>query len=65
MLGKGIEAGKGIVAILFGASVPFVLQKKGDTWRLVGEAYVHGVMNGEAVEMWKRGELKEAEFQLF
>jgi hypothetical protein len=31
----------------------------------VGEAYVHGFMNGEAIEMWKRGELEEVDFQLF
>jgi hypothetical protein len=30
---------------------------------LVGEAYVHGVMNGEAIEMWKRGELEQVVFQ--
>lgn len=65
MLGKGIEPGKSIVAILFGANVPFILQKTGDTYCLVGEAYVHGVMNGEAVEMWKRGDLEEVDFQLF
>jgi hypothetical protein len=28
----------------------------------VGEAYVHGVMNGEAIEMWKRGELEQSCF---
>jgi hypothetical protein len=38
------------VWILTGAKAPFVL-RTGDngSWRLVGEAYVHGIMNGEAV----------------
>ena len=46
-----------VVSILPGAVVPFVLgqgnkegSKKGK-WRLVGEAYVHGIMHGEALEM--------------
>jgi hypothetical protein len=64
--GLGPEAmlGEGVCSILFGASAPFILQKQGDVYRLVGEAYVHGVMNGEAIEMWKRGELEEVDFQL-
>ncbi|GCB17448.1 heterokaryon incompatibility protein 6, OR allele [Aspergillus awamori] len=38
------------VCILFGCSVPVILRPLGkDTYELVGEAYVHGVMNGEVV----------------
>jgi hypothetical protein len=56
--------GQSICYILFSTSVPLILQKQGDIYRLVREAHVHGVMNGEAVEMWKRSELK-VNFQLF
>ncbi|KAH7308420.1 heterokaryon incompatibility protein-domain-containing protein [Stachybotrys elegans] len=35
------------VAILKGGNYPFVLRSCGRNWKLVGECYVHGVMNGE------------------
>ncbi|KAF9768118.1 hypothetical protein IL306_014633 [Fusarium sp. DS 682] len=43
------------VAMIAGAHVPFVLRKGAGGWILVGEAYVHGVMYGEAAQ--------KAEFQ--
>ncbi|PVH82006.1 hypothetical protein DL98DRAFT_489244 [Cadophora sp. DSE1049] len=41
-----------IICILHGCSVPVVLREvKGETfWELVGECYVHGMMDGEAME---------------
>jgi hypothetical protein len=40
------------VMIVPGSYVPFVFREwnEGGTWRLIGEAYVHGIMNGEAVK---------------
>ena len=38
------------LVILEGASMPFVIRRLGDHWRLVGEAYVHGIMYGAAFE---------------
>ncbi|KAF4635119.1 hypothetical protein G7Y89_g2986 [Cudoniella acicularis] len=37
------------VWVLAGAAVPMVLRLKNKKWEFVGEAYVHGIMNGEAV----------------
>jgi hypothetical protein len=36
------------VVVLKGAKVPHVLRKRGADWELIGDAYVHGIMNGEA-----------------
>jgi hypothetical protein len=42
-----------ICCILFGAKVPFILRQSDGSgkYRLVGEAYLHGVMRGEAAHM--------------
>jgi hypothetical protein len=43
------------VCILFGCSVPVILRKiNSSEFELVGEAYVYGKMEGEAVTDWKQ-----------
>ena len=42
------------VAVIYGCSNPFLIRETGDheaTWRLVGECYVYGLMDGEAIKM--------------
>lgn len=40
-----------IICILFGGGVPFALRESGEGYyRFIGECYVHGIMDGEAVE---------------
>ena len=40
-----------LVAVIMGADVPFVLRLSGvGTYELVGDCYIHGVMNGEALQ---------------
>lgn len=48
---KDIKVGD-IVCIFHGASTPFILHEEpgGDIYTLVGEAFLHGVMDGEALE---------------
>ncbi len=41
---------------LFGGSLLYVLRPKGDKFLLVGECYVHGLMDGEAIQFLKNGE---------
>jgi hypothetical protein len=36
-----------ICAVLFGAEIPFLLRKESSEQRLVGDCYVHGIMQGE------------------
>lgn len=53
-----------IVAVLFGGKVPFVLRRvEDDQWKLVGECYVDGFMQGEALTT--RGEGKGLEHEWF
>lgn len=61
--GSGIDD---LVCILFGCSVPVILRKErsGGHYTLVGEAYVHGMMDGEAMEYFGRRKLEEETFEL-
>ena len=54
-----------IVAILFGSRIPFVSRRHGSGYRLVSPCYLPGFMDGGAIDMWKKGELKEEEFEVF
>ncbi|KAE8414359.1 heterokaryon incompatibility protein-domain-containing protein, partial [Aspergillus pseudocaelatus] len=44
-----------IVTILAGCNFPMILRQEGDAFQVVGEAYVHEHMSGEAVEGKKKG----------
>ncbi|PVH88545.1 HET-domain-containing protein [Cadophora sp. DSE1049] len=50
------------VCILYGCSVPLVLREEHGVVKLVGEAYVHGLMEGKAVNLAREGTLKEDEW---
>jgi hypothetical protein len=39
-----------LVCILFGGLIPYVLRPNGEQFIFLGECYVHGIMNGEALE---------------
>jgi hypothetical protein len=45
-----------LVVVLEGGNVPFILRKQndGDFYKLVGAAYVNGIMKGQAVRKWKK-----------
>jgi hypothetical protein len=47
--GRGASAAKGI-PVFEGADLLFILRPAGDEYRLIGDAYVDGLMLGEAYE---------------
>ncbi|KAF5013205.1 hypothetical protein FDECE_784 [Fusarium decemcellulare] len=55
-----------IVCVLFGGSTPYVVRPTSTEgeYLFVGECYVHGLMDGEALDMYERGELTEQWFSL-
>lgn len=48
-LGPQILQPGDFVCVLAGGEVPFILRPDHDYYKLVGECYLHGIMNGEAV----------------
>ena len=60
---EGMQSGD-TIAILYGCQWPVVLrplQKTGE-YKLLGMAYVHGIMDGEAVREHKAKGLEDTEF---
>ncbi|TVY15382.1 hypothetical protein LARI1_G005623 [Lachnellula arida] len=49
-----------IICILFGGEVPYVLRPMGSHWQLVGECYVHGIMQGEGLKDFN-GDMSQTE----
>ena len=38
------------VFLLKGGKLPFILRESGENWRIVGDCYIHGIMDGEAFD---------------
>ncbi|KAF2423016.1 HET-domain-containing protein [Tothia fuscella] len=53
-----------VVCVLFGGRVPFVLRPCGGYYQFVGDAYVHGMMDGEAMDRYEKGEYREQIFEI-
>ncbi|KAF3035186.1 hypothetical protein E8E11_004011 [Didymella keratinophila] len=51
-----------VIAVLTGGRVPIVLRPKDGYYNVVGDAYVHGIMDGEAIEDCS-GELQDLELR--
>jgi hypothetical protein len=53
-----------VVVILFGGTAPFLLRPVQNFWRVVGSCYVHGIMEGQAVEKWRESGEPAVDFSL-
>jgi hypothetical protein len=53
-----------VVCVLFGCPHPMVLRSVEDHYIIIGEAYVHGYMYGQAIDRFERGELDARYFEL-
>ncbi|KAI0855014.1 HET domain-containing protein [Xylaria cubensis] len=53
-----------LIFVIFGGGVPYILRKQQSGFLFVGESYIHGLMNGEAVQAWQRDELAEEIIEL-
>jgi hypothetical protein len=51
-----------IISVLFGAQTPFVLRRQHDSFILVGDCYVHGIMYGESWDVEEFYETDEIDF---
>ncbi|PMD28931.1 hypothetical protein L207DRAFT_380461, partial [Hyaloscypha variabilis F] len=39
-----------LVCVLLGGDVPFILRPSKSNYSLIGESYVHGIMDGEKIQ---------------
>ncbi|KXS94409.1 hypothetical protein AC578_9491 [Pseudocercospora eumusae] len=51
-----------IVVWISGSGYPTILRPCGHNYEVIGQAYVHGIMDGEAIEAWKA---REGEIETF
>jgi len=63
-LGPKITRAGDIVCVVFGYYNPVVLRPQEGYYQLIGICYLHGTMQGEAVDMMKRGELQSEMLEL-
>jgi hypothetical protein len=66
LMGIGLDALKEgeVIAILFSGKVPYVLRALETGYKFVGECYVPGLMDEEAVRTWKADGNKKVLFKL-
>lgn len=54
-----------IIAIVYGCNNPLVLRKAGGAYRVIGEGYLQGLMEGEVSGLLASGTLKFQDLVLF
>lgn len=64
VLGPKVMEEGDIICVLFGGKLPFCLRPWNNQYLFVGECYVHGLMDGEAMGMMSQGLLSEEIFEM-
>lgn len=49
------------MVVLIGGALYFLLRPKGQYYELIGDAYVHEVMNGEMLEIDEQGNVRNTQ----
>ncbi|KAL9106687.1 MAG: hypothetical protein Q9227_008339 [Pyrenula ochraceoflavens] len=57
-LGPRTLASSDRICVLLGCSVPVILRPNAENFSLIGEAYVHGIMNGEVLRAVEQGQAR-------
>jgi hypothetical protein len=47
------------VSVIPGGGVPYIMRQNGSGWALVGESYIAGLMNGEAIQAHQQGLIQD------
>jgi len=65
-MGLGTESlcSSDIIVVLLGCDVPVILRKVEDHYVLIGECFVLGLMDGEAMEMLDQREVNLQTFEI-
>ncbi|PQE03876.1 hypothetical protein CJF30_00006585 [Rutstroemia sp. NJR-2017a BBW] len=63
-LGGNVCKSGDVICVIYGCATPIILRGKGNAFQLVGEAYIHGIMNGEALKGISSGKYTVRDFEL-
>jgi hypothetical protein len=65
LVSKDVQKGDR-VAVLMGSETPFILRKRSfGGFAVIGETYIHGIMDGEVIEAWKNGIIESGKIVLY
>jgi hypothetical protein len=53
------------ICVLLGCDVPVILRQVEDHYTFIGESYVRGLMEGQAIEALERGEVHLQDFKIW
>jgi hypothetical protein len=63
-LGPPVTSPGDIISVFFGGRTPFLIRPQDDSFEIVAETYLQGLMNGEALTELEKGDLKAETFPL-